>query len=217
MRYINMNVFMTLSSVMRVRMSWWYTRWVGVRTEMRSSVLKRPRSACCVGKIRNFRVRAIIVASKVTRRVSAARRKKMLRQEPQTRDVSDPLVGEMGNWGGGAGRDRQNCDTNPKLGDKVDQQGKGASLLTNAQRQVGQCRKEGACVCCGSKDHWANACQKNKGKGKGKGGDGKGGSRGGDQNRNRRHCQVKEEEPAQGNADPNPFPDAIPEPSGGSP
>ena len=96
MRYINMNVFMMLSSVMRVRMSWWCTKWVGVRTEMRSSVLKRPRSACCVGKVRNFRVRAIIVASKVTRRVSAARRKKMLRQEPQTRDVSDPLVGELG-------------------------------------------------------------------------------------------------------------------------
>ena len=214
MRYINMNVFITLSSVMRVRMSWWCTKWVGVRTEMRSSVLKRPRSACCVGKVRNFRVRGIIVASKVTRRVSAARRKKMLRQEPQTTDVSDPLVGELG---GGAGRDRQNGDTNRKLGDNVDQQDKGASLLTKAQRQVEQWPKEGACVRCGSKDHWANDCPKSKGKGKGKGGDGKGRGRGGDRNRNRRHRQVKEEEPAQGNADCNLSPDATPEPSGGSP
>ena len=138
----------------------------------------------------------------------------MLRQEPQTRDVSAPLVGELG---GGARRDRQNGDTNRKLGDNADQQGKSASLLTNAQRQVEQWRKEGACVRCGSEDHWANACRNSKGKGKGKGGDGKGGGRGGDRNRNRRHRQVREEEPAQGNADPNPSPDATPEPSGGSP
>ena len=121
------------------------------------------------------------------------------------------------NWGGGAGRDRQNGDTNLKLGDNVDQQGKGVSLLTNAQRQVEQWRKEGACVRSGSKDHWANACPKSKGKDKGKGGDGKGGGRGGDRKRNRRHRQVKKEEPAQGNADCNPSPAATPEPSGGSP